>query len=121
MGKIDFNYFKKLLNKESERISDNSKSLRNELVDRTSQGGDEGDEASALSDAHLSLRFCDRDRQLLRKIKEALIRIEEGTFGECEDCGDQIGIKRLKIRPVASLCIKCKEDEERREGVFSNS
>jgi DnaK suppressor protein len=65
------------------------------------------------------LRLRDRDRKLVKKIREALSRIEDGTFGICEMCGEEIAIARLKARPVTTLCIECKsrqEEEERLRG-----
>jgi DnaK suppressor protein len=58
------------------------------------------------------LRIRDRESKLIRKIKSALERIENGTFGVCETCGGEISIKRLKARPVTSQCIECKSKEE---------
>ena len=58
------------------------------------------------------LRIRDRERHLMNKIKDALERIEDGSFGICETCGDEIGIKRLHARPVATLCITCKTKQE---------
>lgn len=104
------------LEMEKRRILDNSKAALDELSKKTTETtGDEGDQAQNMAEQHLSLRFKERDRQLLRKIEEALQKIKDGTFGECEDCGNEIGIKRLEIRPVATLCISCKESEEKQE------
>jgi DnaK suppressor protein len=64
------------------------------------------------------LRLRDRDRKLIRKIEEALERIEDGTFGICEECGEEIGIPRLKARPVTTLCIKCKSKQEEEEALL---
>ncbi len=60
------------------------------------------------SDRSFTLRIRDRERRLIRKIKAALRRIEEGTYGECEECGEDISPARLQARPVASYCIRCK-------------
>ena len=65
------------------------------------------------------LRLRDREMKLLYKVRKALTRLEDGEIGECEDCGEAIGFKRLMARPVTSLCIHCKEsreDRERQEG-----
>ena len=69
------------------------------------------------SDRNFELRIRDRERRLIGKIREALDRIEAGDFGECEDCGDQIGDARLKARPVTTLCIECKTEQERQEKI----
>jgi DnaK suppressor protein len=76
---------------------------------------DPTDRASAESDRTFTLRLRDRDRKLIKKIEEALERIENGTFGICEACGEEIGIARLKARPVTTLCIECKSKQEEDE------
>ena len=76
---------------------------------------DEMDTAASESALAFQGRLRERERMLLGKINEALGKIDEGEFGECETCGEDIGIKRLLARPVATLCIDCKSDEERRE------
>ncbi|MFH1262165.1 MAG: RNA polymerase-binding protein DksA [Pseudomonadota bacterium] len=75
------------------------------------------DQASAEADRDFLLRIKDRERKLILKIREALRRIDDGSFGTCELCGEQIGAERLKARPVTTQCIECKtdmEDQERR-------
>jgi DnaK suppressor protein len=77
---------------------------------------DMGDQATAEADRDFMLRLRDRERMLLKKIDEAMERIENNTFGICENCGNEIGIKRLEARPVTTYCIDCKirqEEEER--------
>jgi len=76
---------------------------------------DLGDQASAESDRNLLLRLRGREQKLLKKIDEALKRIEDGTFGICEVCGEKIGVKRLQARPVTTLCIDCKTTQEEEE------
>ena len=61
------------------------------------------------------LRLRDREMKLLNKVRKALTRLEDGEIGECEDCGEEIGFKRLMARPVTSLCIHCKESREAEE------
>jgi DnaK suppressor protein len=65
------------------------------------------------------VRIRDRERKLISKIKEALERIEGGTFGICEVCGEEISEERLKARPVTTLCIDCKTEEEEKEKIGS--
>jgi DnaK suppressor protein len=80
---------------------------------------DPTDRASLESNRNAMLRIRDRERKLLSKIEEALIRIEDGSYGYCEECGGPIAIERLRARPVTTLCIECKseqEDQERRRG-----
>ncbi len=79
---------------------------------------DINDQASLESERSFELRIKDRERKLISKVHEALKKIEEGTYGVCESCGDNIAVKRLMARPVTTLCINCKsemEAEERRE------
>ena len=76
---------------------------------------DPTDRASLESDRILLLRMKDRERRLLSKIDEAFARLHDGSYGRCEECGREIGIERLKARPVTTLCIECKSAEEARE------
>ena len=80
---------------------------------------DMGDQASAETDTNFMLRLRGREQRLLKKIEEALDRIDKNTFGICDDCGLEIDVKRLEARPVTTMCIECKmhqeEDEKRRE------
>src|SRR2546422_7274941 len=73
---------------------------------------DPTDRASLEGNRNLLLRIRDRERKLLAKIDEAVQRIEDGTYGECESCGQPIGVGRLKARPVTTLCIDCKQSQE---------
>ncbi len=80
---------------------------------------DMGDQASAETDTNFMLRLRGREQRLLKKIEEALERIDNNSFGICDDCGLEIDVKRLEARPVTTMCIECKihqeEDEKRRE------
>ncbi len=76
---------------------------------------DFSDQSSQESDKSFLLRLKERERNLLFKIERALERIEEGTFGICEECGCEISEKRLQARPVVTLCIACKTEQERKE------
>ncbi|HDI79164.1 MAG TPA: RNA polymerase-binding protein DksA [Desulfobacteraceae bacterium] len=78
---------------------------------------DVSDRASFESDRSFMLRLRDRERKLIGKIKEALERIENGTYGICEQCGKEISEERLRIRPVTTLCIECKKKQEREEKI----
>ena len=85
----------------------------------THQAPDYLDRASQEIGSNLSLRIKERDARLVEKIRSVLKKIEDGTFGICEDCGGPIPEKRLRARPVATRCIECKEkqeDEERMRG-----
>jgi DnaK suppressor protein len=76
---------------------------------------DYADIATVESDQTFQLRIRDRERKLLKKIDQALERIDDGTFGLCERCGEEIGEKRLKARPVTTYCIDCKTKLEEQE------
>ena len=78
---------------------------------------DLGDRASAETDQNFSLRLRERGQNLVKKIEEAIDRVDDGTFGICEVCGGQIAAKRLKARPVTTLCIACKTAQETEERV----
>ncbi len=78
---------------------------------------DMGDQATAETDRDFMLRLRDRERMLLKKIDEAVERIDIGTFGICEKCNSEIGIKRLEARPVTTLCIDCKTQQEEEERI----
>lgn len=78
---------------------------------------DPTDRATLETDRNFMLRIRDRERKLISKIKEALERIEDGTYGFCEACGEPIGEKRLLARPVTTLCIECKARQEKQEKV----
>ncbi len=91
----------------------------NTLQDLQDEGGlqepDVNDRASVETEVALELRARDRQRKLIGKIDEALLRIKNGEYGYCEETGDPIGIKRLKARPIATLTIEAQERHERRE------
>ncbi|MDR3605969.1 MAG: TraR/DksA C4-type zinc finger protein [Oligoflexia bacterium] len=78
---------------------------------------DETDLCSSELASSMMMRLRNREALYVRKINEAIGRIQEGTFGECEECGDDIDLKRLEARPTTTLCISCKEDQERLEDV----
>lgn len=77
--------------------------------------GDQVDQSQATRDQMLNIKLKGRENFYLRKLETALERIENGTFGECQECGDDISVDRLRARPTACLCIHCKEEEERAE------
>jgi len=119
MDREELDYFRKLL---TGRLAALSKGAT-ETVSGMSEGdqgtGDPTDQATAEGDRELLLRMRDRDWKLTGKIREALDRIEDGTYGICEVCGNEISERRLMARPVTTLCIECKteqEADERRRG-----
>ncbi|MBI4843918.1 MAG: RNA polymerase-binding protein DksA [Nitrospirae bacterium] len=78
---------------------------------------DMGDQATAETDRNFMLRLRDRERGLLKKIDQAIDRIKSKTYGLCEACGSEIGIKRLQARPVTTLCVDCKMEQEEEERI----
>ena len=111
-------YFRrKLVTWKDDILKENRETLRN-LQEETSQHPDIADRASDESERALELRTRDRQRKLVAKINAALQRIEDGTYGYCEETGEPIGLRRLDARPVATLSIEAQERHERRERVY---
>jgi len=112
--------YRKQLLEEKERILNNSRhSIQNELAVSPDDLADETDLAASELNQHLIFKLRERERHLLGKIDEALSRMDDGSFGTCMDCEEPIEAKRLEARPVSTLCLSCKEREERREKVFA--
>jgi DnaK suppressor protein len=112
MKKKDLDYFKELLTVRLEELLSQADTTVVGMTDPKENFPDPTDRASLESDRNFMLRIRDRESKLIRKIKKALERIENGTFGICESCGEEISIKRLKARPVTTQCIDCKTKEE---------
>lgn len=113
--------FRQQLKEEKKRLLKKAAhTIENEIELSKDDMADEADLASALTDQNLSLRLRGRERYLMEKIDLALERIDEGEFGECVVCGEDIALKRLRARPVTTMCIACKEEQERRERLYSN-
>ncbi|MEM6405497.1 MAG: RNA polymerase-binding protein DksA [Pseudomonadota bacterium] len=113
-------YFRRRLLAWRDELMQESQETLDNLRDRIYQEvGDEADRASRESDHTLELRTRDRYRKLLYKIDAALSRIDDGSYGYCEDTGDIIGLKRLEARPIATLSIDAQERREIREKVLS--
>jgi len=108
-------HFKKILEDKLRELLKEAEQTLEEMTDINGHYPDITDRASVESDRSFELRIRDRERKLIKKIKKALERIENGTYGLCEECGEEIGIKRLEARPVATLCIKCKFRQEKEE------
>ncbi len=106
--------FKIKLLQQKEALLSEAESALNELPGQTIFP-DLGDQATAETDRNFMLRLRGREQRLLKKIEAALDRIESGTFGICEDCGEEIDIKRLEARPVTTMCINCKTLQEEEE------
>ncbi|HYB91288.1 MAG TPA: RNA polymerase-binding protein DksA [Candidatus Binataceae bacterium] len=116
MRQRDLKLFRKLLQERKRDILDEA----GRAVGAMNNGAEEPyadptDRAALESDRNFLLRMRDRDRKLLTKIEEAVARIEDGTYGRCEACDGEIGIERLRARPVTTFCISCKSAQEERE------
>lgn len=118
-GKIVAKY-KKILLEEKQRILNNSKNaLKNELALSPDDLADETDLAVSEINQNLIFKLRDRERQLLVKIDQALSRMDDGSFGTCQECEEPIEPKRLEARPVSTLCLACKEKQEHREKIYA--
>src|SRR5476651_2191390 len=112
--------FKKLLlSQKSELLNNTRKLLKEEAQHSPDDLADETDLAASEVNQSLTLRLRDRERILLLKIEGALLKIENGTYGTCDVCEEAIEPKRLEARPVATMCIACKEEQEHKEKVFA--
>ena len=111
-------YFRRKLETWKEDILRESRETLENLQEESQNHPDMADRASSESDRALELRTRDRQRKLISKIDAALKRIEDGTYGYCEETGDPIGIARLDARPIATLSLEAQEMHERREKVY---
>ena len=111
--------FKSLLSEKRRRLLEQAnETLENEMILSADDRFDEVDQASSEYMQAFSFRLRGRERHLLNKIELALRKIDEGTYGVCEECEEPISNKRLEARPETTLCIRCKEDQERVERDF---
>jgi DnaK suppressor protein len=115
MKKEKVEYFKGLLNQKIEEILSGAEKTLSDMTELTDKFPDPADRATLESDRNFELRIRDRERKLLQKIQSALERIDDGTFGVCESCGEDISEKRLEARPVTTLCLDCKKKQENTE------
>ena len=115
-------FFKKKLQDwktELKRSSNNA--IYNSSLDDNSTSADIVDQASSYTEKNVELRAINRQIKLISKIEAALKRIQDGTYGFCEDTGEPIGLKRLIARPVATLCIAAQEKHEKEEKVYADN
>jgi DnaK suppressor protein len=106
---------KKLMKQREELLSEAEQTINSKLVEDKQSFPDPTDQAAAELDNNFMLKLRGREQKLLKKIDEAIARIDEGSYGVCESCGGPIGIKRLEARPVTTLCIDCKTEQEENE------
>jgi DnaK suppressor protein len=116
MRQRDLTLFRKLLEeRKRELLLEAERAVGTMNSDSEEAYADPTDRAALESDRNFLLRMRDRERKLITKIDEAFERIGDGSYGRCEECGGEIGIERLKARPVTTLCIGCKSAQEARE------
>ncbi len=115
MDETRLEYYRGVLQDEMRSLLEEAGKTVSEMTADTTNFPDPNDRATQESDRNFELRIRDRERKLINKIKEALARIDDGTFGICEVCGEEISEGRLRARPVTTLCIDCKIEEEKKE------
>jgi DnaK suppressor protein len=108
-------HFREILSNWKEQLMEEADSTMHHLQDEAANYPDMVDRATQEEEFNLELRTRDRERKLLKKIDETLMRINDGDYGYCDDCGAEIGIRRLEARPTANQCIECKTISEIRE------
>ncbi len=115
MNKKQLAHFRSVLNAWKQELEDELARTVHHMRDEPENPPDPNDRASQETDMSLELRSRDRERKLIKKINEAIARIDEEEYGYCDVCGVEIGIERLEARPTAELCIDCKTLDEIRE------
>ncbi|AIL65870.1 RNA polymerase-binding transcription factor DksA [Rickettsiales bacterium Ac37b] len=119
MNPMQLEYFRQKLLSWKEDILNGSRETLEHLREENWHEPDFNDRASVESEAALELRTRDRDRKLLDKIEDALLRVDTGQYGYCEETGEQIGLRRLEARPIATLSIDAQEKHERHENQYN--
>jgi DnaK suppressor protein len=115
MNARQLSHFRKMLEEMKRELSQDIDRTVHAMQDEATIFADPNDRASQESDISLELRNRDRERKLIKKIDETIQRIDAGEYGYCDSCGVEIGLKRLEVRPTATLCIDCKTLDEMRE------
>jgi len=119
LKKEDLEYFQGILQKQLDELVRGAGKTVDEMTEAEGKESfpDPTDRASMESDRNFELRIRDRERKLINKIRKALEKVEDGSFGFCEVCGEPIDFKRLEARPVTTHCIDCKTSEEEEEKI----
>lgn len=115
MNKKQLEHFRAVLMAWKQELIDEINRMVHTMQDETANHPDPNDRASQETDMSIELRSRERERKLIKKIDEAIARIDSEDYGYCESCGVEIGVQRLEARPTATLCIDCKTLEEIRE------
>ena len=111
---------KKLIDWKTEIVRVNNEALYNSSLDDSSASADIVDQASSYTEKNVEMRAINRQIKLITKIDQAVKKIQDGTYGYCEETGDPIGIKRLIARPIATLCIAAQEKHEKEEKIYAD-
>ena len=115
MKKETIRKFKRIFEAQRDKILFNDKIVREDFSVCPDDRYDEIDQATTDIEQSMRMRLRNREILYIKKIDDALKRIEEGTFGECDACQEDIELRRLEARPTATLCVFCKEEQERKE------
>ena len=115
-------YFKnKLTEWKKDLVRTNNDALYNSSLDDNSTSADIVDQASSYTEKNVEMRAINRQMKLISKIDAAIKKIQEGTYGFCEEAAEPIGLKRLMARPIANLCIAAQEKHEKNEKVYADN
>ena len=112
---------KKLIEWKTEIVRSNNEALYNSSLDDNSASADIVDQASSYTEKNVEMKAINRQIKLISKIEQAIKKIENGTYGFCEETGEPIGIKRLIARPIATLSIEAQEKHEKNEKIFADT
>jgi DnaK suppressor protein len=120
LSKAELEHFRSILAEKRDHLLHEAKrTLETEMVIDSDERMDEVDQASSEYMQSFSFRLRGRERYLMDKIELALRKLDEGNYGACEECDEQISLKRLEARPEAQLCIQCKEAQEKEEAAYA--
>ena len=120
MKKEKIEFFRDLLQSQMDTLLKEADRTVVGMTDGKENFPDPTDRAALESDRNFLLRIRDRERKLISKIQEALMRLDEDIYGICEACGEDIGFERLRARPVTTLCVDCKKKQEANERARGN-
>ncbi|MDY6955115.1 MAG: RNA polymerase-binding protein DksA [Thermodesulfobacteriota bacterium] len=115
LAKKSKSYFRSLLSQQLDEVLNKAKAASGSTTDSSGASPDTIDRASTETDSVLSFRIREREGRLFKKINYALDKLQDGTYGICEECGRPISLGRLRARPIARFCIRCKEKQEYEE------
>lgn len=115
MNEAQIEHFRKILKAWHAQIMEEAERTKSQMQDDVTNFADPADRATQEEEFSLELRNRDRERKLLKRIEQTLVKLDSGDYGYCDTCGIEIGLKRLEARPTAELCVDCKTLAELRE------